>query len=250
MKTFVESDQGLVRTRNEDYTEIFEKNGVILMAVADGMGGHRAGDVASRMSLKCLKIAFENFDVSISKEDAKKWIGKVFEKINNIIHQEAEKTAEYIGMGTTLVTALISPAYIIIGNVGDSRAYITTDEDILMQVTEDHTLVAELYRQGELSIDELETHPNKNILLQAIGTEEDIVVDVFDLEGGRPKKILLCSDGLTGMITNEVIENTLSKLVEIDIMGRELIAKANENGGKDNITVAIWSREGGEKNGD
>lgn len=247
MRTFVESNQGLVRARNEDYAEIFKKEDVVLLAVADGMGGHRAGDVASKMTLKCLKIAFDSFDVHLEKEGAKKWVGKLFEEINNIIHREAAQSVEYSGMGTTLVTALIHPNYIIIGNVGDSRAYVTTAENVLMQVTEDHTLVAELYRQGELSAEELETHPNKNILLQAIGTEDEIVVDVFDLEGGIPNKILLCSDGLTGMVSDETIQTVLQKSEPLSVLGKELIQLANDNGGKDNITVALWTSKGDEQ---
>jgi protein phosphatase len=245
MQTFVESNKGLVRSRNEDNAEIFKKDNIVFMAVADGMGGHKAGDIASKMCLKCLSIAFEKFDITFEKEDAKKWIGKLFEEINVIIHRESTTSTEYTGMGTTLVTVLIHPNYIIIGNVGDSRAYVTTDDHKLLQVTEDHTLVAELFRQGELSEEELETHPNKNILLQAIGTEEDIVVDIFDLEGGIPNQILLCSDGLTGMIVNEEIETIMSETITLEEIGHNLIAAANNAGGKDNITVALWTSKGG-----
>ncbi|MGL5042604.1 MAG: Stp1/IreP family PP2C-type Ser/Thr phosphatase [Culicoidibacterales bacterium] len=249
MQTFVESNKGLVRSKNEDNAEILIKDDIVFMAVADGMGGHKAGDIASKMCLKCLSIAFEKFDLSFEKEEAKKWIGKLFEEINVIIHRESITSEAYTGMGTTLVTALIHPDYIIIGNVGDSRAYVTTDDNKLLQVTEDHTLVAELFRQGELSEEELETHPNKNILLQAIGTEEDIVVDIFDLEGGIPNQILLCSDGLTGMISAEKIEKIMSDKIPLDSIGHDLISAANDAGGKDNITVALWKSKGGFSNG-
>jgi len=238
---YIESNLGLVRNRNEDDVEVFVKDDTILLAIADGMGGHPSGHIASKMVLKCLKIAFNSFETTIEKPDAKKWLANVFESINNVINEESAKTPEYQGMGTTLVMALISPQYILIANVGDSRAYITTVDHKLMQITEDHTLVAELYRQGELSQEELEAHPNKNILMQAIGTEPEIVVDIFDLEGGTPHQILLCTDGLTDMVSNEKIEEILMLSNDLELVGKSLIAEANNNGGKDNISVALWT---------
>jgi protein phosphatase len=238
---YIESNLGLVRNRNEDDVEVFVKDDTILLAIADGMGGHPSGHIASKMVLKCLKIAFNSFETTIEKADAKKWLANVFESINNVINEESAKTPEYQGMGTTLVMALISPRYILIANVGDSRAYITTLDHKLMQITEDHTLVAELYRQGELSQEELEAHPNKNILMQAIGTEPEIVVDIFDLEGGTPHQILLCTDGLTDMVSNEKIEEILMLSNDLELVGKSLIAEANNNGGKDNISVALWT---------
>jgi len=238
---YVESNLGLVRNRNEDDVEVFQKNETIVLAIADGMGGHPSGHIASKMVLKCLKIAFDSFDDTVDKTNAKKWLANVFESINNVINEESAKTPEYQGMGTTLVIALIHPDYILIANVGDSRAYITTADHKLLQITEDHTLVAELYRQGELSQEELEAHPNKNILMQAIGTEAEIVVDIFDLEGGRPHQILLCTDGLTDMVSKEKIEEILMMSNDLEFAGKSLIAEANNNGGKDNISIALWT---------
>lgn len=237
---YVESNQGLVRNRNEDDVEVFVKDETILLAIADGMGGHPSGHIASKMVLKCLKIAFDTFDNTMDKAAAKTWIAGVFENINNIINEEAAKAPEYQGMGTTLVIALIHPMYILIANVGDSRAYITTTDHKLMQITEDHTLVAELYRQGELSEQELEAHPNKNILMQAIGTEPDIVVDIFDLEGGIPHQIMLCTDGLTDMVPKDKIAEILMISSDLEFVGKSLIAEANNNGGKDNVSIALW----------
>lgn len=238
---YVESNMGLVRSRNEDDVDVFVKDDTILLAIADGMGGHPSGHIASKMVLKCLAIAFENFENTMDKTQAKTWLANVFENINNVINEEAQKTPDYQGMGTTLVTALVHPEYILIANVGDSRAYVTTNDHKLMQITEDHTLVAELYRQGELSEAELEAHPNKNILMQAIGTEPEIVVDIFDLEGGIPHQILLCTDGLTDMVTKEKIEEILMISTDLELVAKSLIAEANNNGGKDNISVALWA---------
>jgi len=238
---YVESNLGLVRNRNEDDVEVFEKNDTTVLAIADGMGGHPSGHIASKMVLKCLKIAFDGFDDTIDKTGAKKWLANVFESINNVINEESAKTPDYQGMGTTLVIALIHPDYILIANVGDSRAYITTNDHKLLQITEDHTLVAELYRQGELSEEELASHPNKNILMQAIGTEPEIVVDIFDLEGGIPHQILLCTDGLTDMVSNDKIEEILMMSSDLTLAGKSLIAEANNNGGKDNISIALWT---------
>lgn len=245
MKTYMETNTGLLRTINEDYADVLSKDGVVLLAVADGMGGHQAGEVASEMALKCLRIAFDEFDVTLEKDLAKKWIGRVYEEINLLIHNEAEREAAHAGMGTTLVITLIHPDYILIGNVGDSRAYVVTPDDTLLQITEDHTLVAELFRQGELTEEEVANHPNKNIVLQAMGTEKKISVDIFDLAGGIPSRILLCSDGLSGMIDDDEIEVLLKQDEDLRTIGTQLIAAANENGGKDNISVVLWQHEGG-----
>lgn len=240
MQTYMETNTGLMRNKNEDFADVFVKDGVILLAVADGMGGHQAGDVASETALRCLRIAFDAFDITASKEVAKKWIGRVYDEINMLIHTEAATERALSGMGTTLVVAMIHPEYILIANVGDSRAYVITPDNNLLQITEDHTLVAELYRQGEITEAELETHPNKNIVLQAMGTETKISVDIFDVSGGIPKKMLLCSDGLSGMVTDAEIEKILTQEAPLSEMGHELIERANENGGKDNISVVMW----------
>ena len=240
-RVYIESNPGLVRQRNEDDVDVFIKDDVTLLAIADGMGGHPSGHIASKMVLKCLKIAFDNYHRHMDKAQSKKWLAHVFENINDVIYEESQRTPEYHGMGTTLVIALIHPEYILVGNVGDSRAYITTKDAKLIQITEDHTLVAELYRQGELSAEEVETHPNKNILMQAIGTEPEIVVDIFDIEGGRPKQILLCTDGLTDMVSTKTIEEILSISNDLEFIVKNLISEANNNGGKDNISVALWA---------
>lgn len=242
---YIESNQGLIRTRNEDDVEVFIKDKTTLLAIADGMGGHPSGHIASKMVLKCLAIAFDGFENTLDKQEAKKWLASVFENINQVINEEAQKTPEYQGMGTTLVVALIHPEYILIANVGDSRAYITTNAHKLMQITDDHTLVAELYRQGELSEEELESHPNKNILMQAIGTESEIVVDIFELEGGVPYQIMLCTDGLTDMVSKEKIEEILAMSNDLEFIVKSLIAEANNNGGKDNISIALWANPEG-----
>lgn len=243
MRAYYATNSGKIRTRNEDAAGVFHRESVTLLALADGMGGHQAGDVASKTAIQCIDIAFASFAVEMEKEDAKRWLGKLFEQINTVIFNEAQKNESLFGMGTTLVAALIHPEYIILGNVGDSRAYVTDNQHRLILVTEDHTLVAELHRQGEISQEELEAHPNKNILLQAIGTEDDIVVDIFELTGGKPNQILLCSDGLTDMLSDAQIAEILSYNLSLEETTQKLIAEANERGGRDNITVVICHLE-------
>jgi Serine/threonine protein phosphatase len=236
---YIESNHGLVRKRNEDDVNVFRKDNTILLALADGMGGHPSGHIASNMVLRCLKMAFESFETSLDKPHAKQWLENLFENVNEVINKESSRVDEYRGMGTTLVAALINPEYILIANVGDSRAYVATKGQKLVQITEDHTLVAELFRQGGISKEELLSHPNKNILLQAIGTEPEIQVDIFELDD-QPEMVLLCSDGLTDMVSDDEVEEIIFASNLLEEIGKNLISAANANGGKDNITVALW----------
>ncbi|TLG75268.1 Stp1/IreP family PP2C-type Ser/Thr phosphatase [Culicoidibacter larvae] len=245
MDMYIATDVGKVRYHNEDSCAIFEKDASYLLVVADGMGGHLAGEIASSMAVEYLQHAFQTIEEPLNKAEAKEWLKRTIENINLTILAQAKAEPQYSGMGTTLVVAFLTESYLLIANVGDSRAYIVTSNAI-EQITHDHTLVAELLRNGEITDEEFATHPNKNILLQAVGTEHQIEVDIFEVHMRDVQGLMLCSDGLTTMLSDEDIlhyiqeANTAHEAVDL------LIYAANERGGFDNISVAMCLEKGDE----
>ena len=200
METFYLTDTGMVRDHNED-SVIIVKNSedAILMAVADGMGGHRAGEVASSIAISYLSKRFSESFFKLNKASAVEWIKNCVNEINGQIFKYTEENPESKGMGTTLVMALITRDYILFGNIGDSSGFVMKDNKI-HKVTHDHTLVNLLLAAGELTEEEAKNHPKKNILMNALGINDPIEIDVFDCSM-EIDEILLCSDGLTTMIT-------------------------------------------------
>ncbi|MFG6148964.1 Stp1/IreP family PP2C-type Ser/Thr phosphatase [Halobacillus sp. B23F22_1] len=233
------SDQGKVRNHNEDAGGVFHhENGQLLAVVADGMGGHRAGDVASQLAVSALHKKWEKTEHIQHPEDAEYWMLDAIFEVNRKILSHSEEHEECRGMGTTVVVALCSEQFTTIGHIGDSRVYLA-NIDGFKRVTEDHSLVNELVRSGQISEEQAETHPRKNVLLKALGTDENISPDIMTLEFEKDDRLLLCSDGLT----NKVYETELSKLAEFNGEWEEFcqsfIDLANERGGEDNITLAV-----------
>ena len=238
MKTFYLTDPGLVRSHNEDNLIILNNaNNEYLLAVADGMGGHKAGEVASSIAIEHIKDKFNSVATVGSKEEAIKWIRSTFSEINDMIFKYTSEHEESKGMGTTLVVCILSKDYLLFGNIGDSSGFVFKDGK-LFKVTKDHTLVNLLISTGELSPEDAKFHPKKNVLMKALGAVNPAEVDIFDVETGV-EGILLSSDGLTNMLSVEQIENVLKMDLSLEEKVRKLIMKSNNRGGTDNISVAV-----------
>ena len=242
MKSFYLTDDGKVRDHNEDSVIILKNsNNDYLMAIADGMGGHSAGEVASSIAISYLGDHFKESFLNMSKVDAVNWIRDAVNEINTLIFQHEKTHPESKGMGTTLVMAILTKEYLLFGNVGDSSGFVMKD-DTLHKVTYDHTLVNLLVSAGELTKEEASSHPRKNVLMKALGASTDVDVDVFDCDMDITE-ILLSSDGLTNMVEMDKIEKVLLSKGDIEDKVIKLIQKANNRGGTDNISVAYLIRE-------
>lgn len=244
MDSFYLTDTGLVRDHNEDSVILIKNNeGNYLMAVADGMGGHQAGEVASSIAISYLGKRFSESFFKMSKVGAVEWIKNTVSEINSLIFKYTEEHPESKGMGSTLVLSVITKDYILFGNIGDSSGFVVKDEK-LHKVTYDHTLVNLLVSAGELTLEEAKNHPRKNILMNALGINDPVEIDVFDcsmdIDG-----IMLCSDGLTTMLSDEQIEKVLLSELSVEEKVIKLIKKANNRGGNDNISVAYLIRSKG-----
>jgi len=230
------TDTGRRRRRNED-AFVCEPP---LFAVADGMGGAQAGEVASRLAAESLREQ-ELGDLSALEQAV-----ELIREANRRVYTYSSENASARGMGTTMTVALVEGSIVTIGHVGDSRAYLLRD-DQLTQLTQDHSLVAELVRSGRLSPKEAESHPRRSVITRALGTDSDVEVDVFSLRGQDGDLFLLCSDGLTSMVSDEEIASLLVVARgDLGDAGKKLIAAANLAGGEDNITVVLFELEGGE----
>lgn len=241
MQYAFKTDTGKVRQHNEDSGEVFTKGEHFLALIADGMGGHKAGDVASAMTINYFKEAWENtseeaIETPVHAED---WLLKTVREANLEIHQYAQKHVDCNGMGTTLVGALCTPSNITILHIGDSRVYYFS-ENKLSQKTVDHTLVNELVRSGQLSEREAENHPRKNVILRALGTDDVIEVDIQTISWSEGDLVLLCSDGLSNKVTREEMENIMNDdSLSLENKADRLVNLANEAGGEDNITIGL-----------
>ncbi|CAF1810850.1 protein-serine/threonine phosphatase PrpC [Bacillus subtilis] len=240
MLTALKTDTGKIRQHNEDDAGIFKgKDEFILAVVADGMGGHLAGDVASKMAVKAMGEKWNEAEtIPTAPSDCEKWLIEQILSVNSKIYDHAQAHEECQGMGTTIVCALFTGKTVSVAHIGDSRCYLLQDGDFV-QVTEDHSLVNELVRTGEISREDAEHHPRKNVLTKALGTDQSVSIDTrsFDIEPGD--KLLLCSDGLT----NKVEGTELKDILQSDSAPQEkvnlLVDKANQNGGEDNITAVL-----------
>ena len=224
---------GKVRDKNEDNYLVSDRGKIHIVAVADGMGGHKAGDVASSTAIKVIK----NYDFGINDivGDVKDCINIV----NDKILKKSDNHPEYKGMGTTLTLGIINNNYLVLGHIGDSRAYLYHN-DFLEQITDDHSYVADLLRQGVITEEEAENHPKKNLLLRALGLEEEVEIDIIEQELSDQEILLLCSDGLTNMKNDEQIQSVLSKDLKLQEQAELLSDKANAAGGYDNITAVLY----------
>ena len=247
MKTFYLTDSGKVRDHNEDSVTILKnENDEYLLVVADGMGGHRAGEVASSIVLKHLGDEFTKKNTMGEKIDAINWMKDNISRINQEILDYTKEHPESTGMGTTAVMALLTSDYLLFGNIGDSSGFVYKNGK-LTKVTKDHTLVNLLVAAGDLTEEEAKYHPKRNVLMKALGSSDKAELDVFDVDR-EVDGILLCSDGLTSMLTKEQIEKVLNdNELEMEEQVVKLIRKSNARGGLDNISIAYALLEGGEE---
>ena len=239
MKVKALTDIGLIRKKNQDSFFLSENQDLPLFIIADGMGGHKGGEVASSDAINIInKIFIENKEILINEKNIKDVIHKSIEKANKDIYKKSLEFKEYKGMGTTVSLCYIFQDHVFIGHVGDSRIYKIENEDIA-QITEDHSLVNELIKKGEITKEEAYNHPQKNMITRAVGTSYDLEIDLEEFKYKKDDKILLCTDGVFNMLHDfeilEIIKNNIFISEAID----ELISRAKKNGGLDNITAII-----------
>ncbi len=244
MEWFGLTDKGRVRPTNQDIYQIEarEENKTALLVVCDGMGGANAGNVASRFAAQVftesIKAALTG---ALDAKTRQELLTRALDEANETVFSLAGRQPEFRGMGTTLVAALVQGDQVTILNVGDSRAYLF-DGTRLHQLTEDHSYVEEMRRQGRITEADARTHPQKNLITRAVGVEPVVEGDLFEARLGEDEVLLLCSDGLTGMAEDEKIADTLKTAKTLALAGDALLTLALEGGGRDNITVALFTR--------
>ena len=237
------TDPGKVRDHNEDSVTIVKNiSDEILMAVADGMGGHRGGEIASSIAIKIIAERFSRQEKMGSKEETITWIQNVVSEANSAIYKYTEEHPESEGMGTTLVLAILTKNYLLFGNIGDSSGYVIKNDKI-HKITTDHTLVNLLVKSGELTLEEAKDHPRKNVLMRALGAIQEVEMDVFDITD-EVEGILLCSDGLTNMLSDDQINKVLNEDHTGNQKLEKLVIKCNNRGGTDNISIAYLYKGG------
>ena len=232
------TDPGKVRDHNEDSVIIVKNEmGEILLAVADGMGGHCGGEIASSIAISHIGDRFRKTSSVGTKEDAISFIKEIVSEANVLLYKYTSEHKESSGMGTTIVLALVTNEFLLFGNIGDSSGYVLR-KNKLHKITTDHTLVSLLVKSGELTEEEAKDHPRKNVLMRALGATNTVEMDIFDVERDVDG-ILLCSDGLTNMLDDEQIAKVLvDEDINIEDRLKKLIVKCNNRGGTDNISIA------------
>jgi serine/threonine protein phosphatase PrpC len=234
---------GRVRENNEDKYEFFipDQPAVLatkgmLFAVADGMGGHAAGQIASELGLKLTIKAY----YSDASDDVPRSLRAAIAAANSLIHDTANAISDRAGMGTTMTAAVIREKTMYVAQVGDSRAYLLRD-GCLDQITEDHSWVEEQVKRGAMTREQAEVSPFHNLITRCLGTQPEVEVDIYEIELKEGDRILLCSDGLSGMTTDQELETILGKASGPSMAALALAERAFDNGGTDNITaVAIF----------
>lgn len=245
VKTVLQSHVGKVRQVNEDqaWSGILS-SGLTVAIVADGMGGHRAGDVASALAVDSLVQSLQAWGEASSLSDGATSLRDMIRTANKVVYETASLNEQYHNMGTTVVTALLDGSTGLIGHIGDSRAYRLRNGQ-LEQLTEDHTLVNELTKSGQLSPEEAAHHPRRNVLTRALGTDREVEVDVRAIDWQAGDMLLLCSDGLSGLVEPALVQATLDNpSTNMEQQAQTLIDLALAAGGDDNITVVLVSDDG------
>lgn len=234
----IKSDVGIVRSLNEDYAGYIEEEEFKLYVVADGMGGHNAGEVASEMAVKAVEAYVkENY-----KEQGSNVLENAVLFANEKIYNKAIVGSEYKGMGTTLVAALVYRNSIIVANVGDSSCFGVIDNNIT-KITKDHSLVQELIDSGSITEEEGRNHPKKNVITRALGTNNVVKIDIFKVDINTYDKYLLCTDGLSNEVLKEEILMEINDINDYNTACDKLVLLAKNRGGRDNITVLLFGGE-------
>ena len=238
MKFAGKTETGL-RPQNEDSFMLLHADGLNAVAVSDGMGGHQAGEIASRLAVETLYDS-----LSSNHSDPEAALSSAFAAANKAVHTRASMNDEMYGMGCTLVAALLEQDRFIAANVGDSRLYYF-DGTKLTQITHDHSFVAELVRRGAITPEEAKTHPRRNLITRAVGTEKRVAADIFSCEWKQNDMLLLCSDGLCGVLEDAEMAAFLRNSTDLDATCSALISRALSAGSRDNITVVLAKNDGG-----
>ncbi len=228
-----------LRPQNEDSYMLLHTDSIDAVAVSDGMGGHNAGEVASRLSVETLERC-----LSESRVIPEATLITAFSEANRVVHALAAENDDMYGMGCTLVAAILEPDRFIAANIGDSRLYYF-DGQSLHRITHDHSFVAELVRRGAITEEEAKTHPRRNLITRAVGTEARVSADVFCHEWKHGDLLLLCSDGLCGVLDDAETAAVLRGCTDLDAACAELIERALAAGSRDNITVVLAYNDGG-----
>lgn len=243
VKLAYQSDIGRVRLINEDRAAVQENlNGLALAIVADGMGGHQAGDIASSMAVELIQQCLQSVTSDMPGEERGLQLKKAIETANEKIFEFASGRENYHGMGTTVVAVLADSRHAVIAHIGDSRVYRICGEQ-LEQLTEDHSLVNELIKSGQISREEASQHPRRNVLTRALGTEPTIEVDVQEIFWQKGDQLLLCSDGLSGLVQTGLLLRHVAGDGDLESKVQRLVAEALDAGGDDNITVILMANE-------
>lgn len=241
IKTVHASNIGRVRSVNEDSVWIGQlPHGYTIGIVADGMGGHQAGDTASRLAVDTIAGDLSALEEGVSAEGLSAAVSDAILHANDVIYSEASKNEKYHNMGTTVEVLLLHDDSGIIGHIGDSRAYKIVNGEAI-QLTEDHTLVNELFKSGQISLEEMKTHPRRNVIMRALGTDPEVSVDLYPVTLSAGEVLLLCSDGLSSLVSGEHIAQ-ISGMQDVPLNERadRLLQMALLAGGDDNITVALF----------
>ncbi len=237
MRYFALTDTGKTRTENQDFVYASgDSVGILpnIFIVADGMGGHNAGDYASRIAVK---VVLEEIEQSNESKPVA-ILNQAIKKANRVLFNEASNDPSKAGMGTTFVCATISDKKLYVANVGDSRLYIANDNTIV-QITRDHSLVQEMMRNGQLGKFDPKRHPKRNAITRAIGAEEDVNIDFFEVANNNFEQFLLCSDGLTNMVDDNELFAQLANDSDAKTKANVLVSLANRAGGLDNISAIV-----------
>jgi PPM family protein phosphatase len=239
MRSAAVSETGRLRSHNEDAFALLPERGLFI--VSDGMGGHNAGATAARIVVDVLPQMLEQRLLSIPSQESKALslaVRDAVVELSQYVRECAESHADLSGMGATLVLAYLRNYTLSVANMGDSRAYLYREGN-LKQLTEDHSIVGMLLQDGEITPEEAKTHPARGIVSRYVGMEGTVYPDVKSLKISKGDRVLLCSDGLTGMITDEAISEILSKDGDLQQVCQSLVDAANQAAGRDNITVLL-----------
>lgn len=242
MKIGTCTDLGKTRPINEDnfyVSEYVSKMNAIYAMVADGMGGHNAGETASGAAIgEVSEFINQYFTDQVPAEQIRDLLIAAIKSANKLIYSEGQDNVKFAGMGTTLTVCFLYGNHATVAHVGDSRAYIIR-EDVIHKITSDHSLVAELLQSGQITPEQARNHPQKNVITRAVGTDPHIEIDVYEFEVRTNDIILLCTDGLSNMLTDQEMYRLIQEAEGMEEAAHTLVDAANENGGFDNITAVL-----------
>lgn len=244
MRAVGKTDTGILRKNNEDTIYVYQSKGELenISIVADGMGGHNAGEIASRSAIEYfLEYFTDKFDKG-EFENILYLMADAVTYSNANVYKNSFKDEAYNGMGTTFLCAIIFDKKLKICHIGDSRLYLFRNNE-LKQITEDHALVADMVRKGEITEEEARNHPNRNVITRSLGTSENVLIDTFEIDIEDDDIILMCSDGLNTMLEDDRIKRIVSSGESLETMVDSLIVEAKFEGGFDNVSVIIMGEE-------